>query len=147
MIALIAIITAFAIPWFTSFTLAQRTQGAARELVALLNQARHLAITRNTSFSVEVQPDPQNRLRFCSGTTTPCPGGAVWTGGPTDASGWMGTANGDRIVLGPRITFNTLGAAIPGGTLRVQNNRGTSCLDVIVSPSGRIQIAPPGSCP
>jgi Tfp pilus assembly protein FimT len=147
LIALIGIVTAIGAPLYLSFQKAQETDGGARELVTALNQARQLAITRSTSFSVETQTNPQNRLRFCSGTATPCPGGTAWTGAGTDGSGWRGLDNAVRIVLGPAITFSSLGAAATSGTLRVQNSSGTGCLDVVVSPSGRIRITAPGACP
>jgi prepilin-type N-terminal cleavage/methylation domain-containing protein len=147
-IGIIGVIAIFSLPTFISFVQAQRTQGAARELVAMLNQARHLAITRNTPFSVEVQATPQGgQVRYCSGTATPCPGASVWNGPGTGANGWMTMANGDRIVLSPQITFSSLGAASTAGTLRVQNAEGSSCLDVIVSPAGRLRIAAAGACP
>jgi prepilin-type N-terminal cleavage/methylation domain-containing protein len=148
-IALIGILCAFFVPTLTTFIQAQRTQGAARELISLLNQARQLAITRNVPFSVEVQATPQDRLRFCAGTVTPCPLANVWAGPGTRTDGWMGMANGDRITLtpAPAITFTQLGAAAPGGILRVQNTSGSSCLDVVVSVSGRMRIAPAGACP
>lgn len=146
-IGLVAIIAAISIPFLLSFARSQRTQGAARELVALLNQARQLAITRNTPFSVDVKITPQDRLRFCSGAVTPCPGGTVWTGAGTDATGWMRLANRDRILLGPAITFSTLGSAISAGRLRVQDAQGTSCLDVVVSVSGRIRTEAASGCP
>ncbi len=125
----------------------QETDGAARELKIALNQARQLAIARNTSFSVELQTTPQNRLRFCTGTATPCPTAAVWTGAGTDGSGWMKMDNAARIVLAPTITFSALGAATPSGTLRVQNSSRTSCLDVVVNPSGGSRITAPLACP
>ncbi len=147
-IGIIGVLAIFSIPTFISFVQAQRTQGAARELVAMLNQARHLAITRNMSFSVEAQTTPQGgQLRYCSGTATPCPGASVWAGPGTGANGWMGLANGDRITQTPAITFTSLGAASTAGTLRVQNAEATSCLDVVVSPAGRIRITAAGGCP
>ncbi|MGH7326542.1 MAG: GspH/FimT family pseudopilin, partial [Candidatus Rokuibacteriota bacterium] len=146
-IGLIAIIAAISIPLLLSFVRSQRTQGAARELVALLNQARQLAITRNTSFSLEVEITPQDRLRFCSGTATPCPGGTVWIGAGTDTNGWMRLAERNRILLGPTITFSALGSAINAGRLRVQDAQGTSCLDVVVSVSGRIRTETALGCP
>ena len=146
-IALIAIVTAIGFPLYLSFSRAQETDGAARELKIALNQARQLAIARNTSFSVEMQTSPQNRLRFCTGTATPCPTAAVWTGAGTDGSGWMKIDNSARIVLAPTITFSALGAATPSGTLRVQNSSLTSCLDVVVNPSGGSRITAPLACP
>ncbi len=146
-IGLIGILSAFFVPTLITFIQAQRTQGAARELIALLNQARQLAITRNVPFSVEAQVTPQDRLRFCQGTVTPCPGPNVWAGPGTLPGGWMGMANGDRITLVAPITFTQLGAAAPGGILRVQNASGSSCLEVVVSVSGRMRIAPAAACP
>ena len=145
-IALILIVTAIGFPLYLSFSRAQETDGAARELKIALNQARQLAITRNTSFSVELQTT-QNRLRFCTGTATPCPTAAVWTGTGTDGSGWMKMDNSARIVLAPQITFSALGAATPSGTLRVQNFSRTSCLDLVVNPSGGSRITAAAACP
>ena len=147
LIAVIAVVTAIGAPVFLSFARAQETDGAARELVVALNQARQLAIMRGTSFSVETQTNPNNRMRFCSGTTLPCPGASVWTGGETDGAGWRGLGNPARIVLGPNITFSSLGAATGSGTLRVQNSSATGCLDVVVNPSGSTRITAPGACP
>jgi len=146
-IALIAIVTAIGFPLYLSFSRAQETDGAARELKIALNQARQLAIARNTSFSVEMQTSPQSRLRFCTGTATPCPTAAVWTGAGTDGSGWMKMDNAASIVLAPQITFSALGAATPSGTLRVQNSSLTSCLDLVVNPSGGSRITAAAACP
>jgi prepilin-type N-terminal cleavage/methylation domain-containing protein len=146
-IALLVIVAAIGAPFYLSYQRAQETNGAARELVTALNQTRQLAITRSNSFSIEAQTNPNNRFRLCSGTATPCPGGSVWTGGGTDASGWRVLDNGTRITQNPRITFNSLGAATATGTLRVQNASATGCLDVVVSPSGRIQITSAAACP
>ncbi len=146
-VAVIGIMAALALPLMTSFIQASQTRGAAQELKGRLNQARQLAIARNSSYSVEVQVNPQNVLRFCSGTTTPCPAGTVWTGPGTDSNGWIQLANLATLRLGPAITFSSLGAATVAGTLRVQNSQGTSCLDVIVSVSGRIRTAAAAACP
>jgi prepilin-type N-terminal cleavage/methylation domain-containing protein len=147
MIALIVVVTAIGTPFYMSYHRAQETNGAARELITVLNRARQLAITRSNSISIEAQTHPQNRWRLCTGTTTPCPGGAVVIGLGTDASGWTGMGNASRITQGPRITFNSLGAATATGSLRVQNSSQTGCLDVAVSPSGRIQLLGAAACP
>ena len=146
-IALIMIVTAIGTPFYLSYQRAQETNGAARELITILSRARQLAITRSNSVSVETQTHPQNRWRLCTGTTTPCPGGALVTGPGTDASGWMIMDNRSRITQGPRITFNSLGSAIATGSLRVQNSAQTGCLDVLVNPSGRIQLVSSAACP
>jgi prepilin-type N-terminal cleavage/methylation domain-containing protein len=146
-IALIVIVTAIGAPFYMSYQRAQETNGAARELMTVLNRARQLAITRSTSMSIEAQAHPQNRWRICSGTATPCPGGAVVAGPGTDASGWEVMPNSSRITQGPRITFSSLGSATATGTLRVQNSAQTGCLDVVVNPSGRIQLVGAAACP
>jgi len=146
-VAVLAVVSAIGFPFYMSFQRAQETDGAARTLVTALNQARQLAITRSTSFSVQTQTNPTNQMRFCSGTTLPCPGASVWTGAGTDGAGWRTLENGSRIVLGPNITFSSLGGATASGTLRVQNSSATGCLDVVVDPSGRIRITAPAACP
>jgi Tfp pilus assembly protein FimT len=147
LVAVIAIIASVTFPLYLSYTRAQETDGAARTMVVTLNQARQTAITRGTSHTIESQTNPNNRTRYCSGTTSPCPSGNVVTGPGTDGSGWHRLENGSRIVAAPAITFSSLGAATASGTLRVQNSSQTGCLDVVVSPSGRIRITAPASCP
>jgi len=148
LVAVIAILSAIGFPLYLSFARSQETDGAARTLVVALNQARQLAITRSISFSAETQTNPNNRMRFCSGTVVPCPGGNVYTGAETDANGWRVLENGSRITAGPTITFNSLGAATTSGVLRVQNSSATGSLDVCVSPSGRIKVQAVGTaCP
>jgi prepilin-type N-terminal cleavage/methylation domain-containing protein len=145
-IGLIAIISAIAIPSILSYIEAEKIRGAARDIVALMNQARQLAVTQNTPFSVEGQTSPQNQLRFCSGSATPCPPAAVWVAPATNANGWIRLDN-VNLVLAQPITFTALGAAAPGGRLRVQQERSITCLDVVVSASGRIQIVTAAACP
>jgi Tfp pilus assembly protein FimT len=147
LVAVIAILSAIGFPLYLSYSRAQETDGAARTIVVSLNQARQLAVMRGTSFSIETQTNPNNRMRFCSGTTVPC-GGGIYTGAGTDTNGWRTLENRARITLGPAITFNSLGAATNAGVLRVQNSSATGTLDVCVSPSGRIRIQAQGvACP
>ena len=145
-IALIAIVTAIAVPSILTYIEAEKIRGAARDIVALMNEARQLAVTRNISFSVEGQTSPLNQLRFCSGSISPCPPAAVWIAPSTNANGWIVIDNVDLVLAQP-ITFTALGAAAPGGRLRVQQQRSANCLDVVVSASGRIQITAALACP
>jgi len=147
-ITVISILSVIGFPLYLSYSRAQETDGAARVLVVSLNQARQLAVTRGISFSIETQTNPNNRMRFCSGTTLPCPSAAVYTGPETDGSGWRRLENASRIALGPAITFSSLGAATTAGILRVQNSSATGTLDVCVTPSGRIRVQATGAaCP
>ena len=148
LVAVIGVLSAIGFPLYLSYSRAQETDSAARVIVVALNQARQLAVTRSVSFSAETQTNPNNRMRFCSGTVVPCPGGQVYTGAETDANGWRTLENGSRITAGPTITFNSLGAATAAGVLRVQNSSATGSLDVCVSPSGRIKVQAVGTaCP
>jgi Tfp pilus assembly protein FimT len=148
LVAVISILSAIGFPLYLSYSRAQETDGAARTIVVSMNQARQLAVMRGTSFSIETQTNPNNRMRFCSGIVVPCPGGQVYTGPGTDASGWRRLENSSRITVAPTITFSSLGAATAAGALRVQNSTATGSLDVCVSPSGRIRIQAPGAaCP
>ncbi len=145
--AVISVLCAIGFPLYLSYSRAQETDSAARVLVVSLNQARQLAVTRGVSYSIETQTNPNNRMRFCSGTVAPCPGG-IFTGAETDGSGWRRLENGSRITAGPNIIFNSLGAATAAGVLRVQNSSATGSLDVCVSPSGRIRVQAVGTaCP
>jgi prepilin-type N-terminal cleavage/methylation domain-containing protein len=145
-IALLAVISAIAIPSILTYIEAEKIRGAARDIVALMNEARQLAVTRNIPFSVEGQTSPLNQLRFCSGSVSPCPPAAVWISPTTNANGWIVIDN-VNLVLAQPITFTALGAAAPGGRLRVQQQRSANCLDVVVSASGRIQIVTALACP
>lgn len=146
--AVISILCAIGFPLYLSYSRAQETDAAARVIVVALNQARQVAVTRGGSYSVESQTNPNNRMRFCSGSVVPCPGGQVYLGAETDANGWRALENGSRITAGPTITFNSLGAATAAGVLRVQNSSASGSLDICVSPSGRIKVQAVGTaCP
>jgi Tfp pilus assembly protein FimT len=148
LVAIISILCAIGFPLYLSYSRAQETDTAARVVVVALNQARQLAVTRGISFSIETQTNPNNRMRFCSGTVAPCPGGQVYTGAETDTNGWRKLENGSRFTAGPAITFSSLGAATVSGIITVQNSSASGSLDVCVSPSGRIKVQAPGSaCP
>ncbi|MDD5558822.1 GspH/FimT family pseudopilin [Candidatus Methylomirabilis sp.] len=140
-IAVIGIVSVGTIPLFMTFLRAMQTRGASQELVTVLQQARELAIARNTDYRVEIEPD-NNRLRFVRTSDN-----VVWTGPGTDAQGYRRLVNQTRLTCRKPeppsfITFNPLGSA-GGGTITVQNAQGTSSLNVVVSPSGRIRQCGP----
>lgn len=133
-VAIIGIVSVAAIPLFMTFLRAMETRGAAQELVTVLQQARGLAIARNAKYRVEVEPD-NNRLRFVRTSDN-----VVWTGPGTDAQGYRRLVNQARLTnVTANPTFNPLGTA-GGGTITVQNAQGTSSLNIVVSPAGRVQI-------
>lgn len=144
-IAVIGILAAVSIPMMLSVIQASQTRGAAQELVTIVNQARQLAVTQNTSYRVDVDT-LGNRLRFCSGTAA-CTDATAWKGAGTDSNGYLKLANEAKLVCGSSLVFNYLGSATTAGTLRVQNSQGTSGLYVIVSASGRVRSDSMGACP
>ncbi|HWR20334.1 MAG TPA: GspH/FimT family pseudopilin [Verrucomicrobiae bacterium] len=137
-IAVVGIVSVAAIPQFVTFLRAMETRGASQELATVLQQARELAIARNTNYRVEIEPD-NNRLRFVRTSDN-----VVWTGPGTDAQGYRRLVNQARLTnVTANPTFNPLGTA-GGGTITVQNSQGTSSLNVVVSSAGRIRIAQVG---
>lgn len=136
-IAVIGIVSMVGTPLFITFLRASETRGASQELATLLQQARELAIARNTNYQVNVNG---NQLQFVDNST-----GNAWIGPGTDNQGFKRLVNQVQLVNPPAnpIIFNPLGAA-RGGTITVQNSQGTSALDVVVSSAGRIRIAQVG---
>ncbi|NJD68257.1 MAG: hypothetical protein C3F12_13975 [Candidatus Methylomirabilota bacterium] len=136
-VAIIGIVSVAAIPFFTTFLQAMQTKGAAQELATVLQQARELAISRNTSYTVQIDTNG-NQLRFVDGS------GAPWVGPGTDGNGYRRLTNQAQLAAAnANPVFNPLGDA-GGGTITVQNAQGTSALDVVVSPRGRVRIAQVG---
>ena len=147
LLGVLSIITAIGVPAYLSYHRAQETEGAARTILTAMHQARQLAIMRGVSYSVETQTNPNNRMRFTCVAGPQCPT-PVFVGPGTDGAGWRTLENASRIILGPTITFTSLGAAGPAGVLRVQNSTATGSLDVCVAPSGRIRVQAVGAaCP
>lgn len=136
-VAIIGIVSVGAIPQFVTFLRAMETRGASQELATVLQQARELAIARNTNYTVEIDVNGNgNRLRFVDGATGP------WIGPGTDDQGYKRLVNQAQLITAPAnpIIFNPLGTA-RGGTITVQNAQdNTSSLDVIVATSGRVRI-------
>lgn len=137
-VAIIGIVSVAAIPQFMTFLKAMETRGAAQELATVLQQARGLAIATNSKYRVEIEPD-NNRLRLAQSTD----GGATYSPRPgpgTDAQGYRRLVNQARLTnVTANPTFNPLGTA-GGGTITVQNAQGTSSLNVVVGPAGRVRI-------
>jgi len=133
-IAVIGILAISATPLFVSFLQAQQLRGVAQQVATHLNEARQLAIARNTSYRVEVDV-AGNQLRFIRTSDD-----APWTGPGTDPQGYRRVENQTRLTaVTANPTFNPLGTA-SGGTITVQTAQGTSTASVAVSSSGRVRI-------
>src|SRR5574337_981420 len=132
-VAIIGVISVGAIPFFITFLRAMATREASQELATVLQQARELAISRNTNYQVNVNG---NQLQFVDNST-----GNAWIGPGTDNQGFRRLVNQAQLINPPAnpIIFNPLGTA-RGGTITVLNAQGTSSLNVVVSSAGRVQI-------
>lgn len=141
-VAVIGILALMSGPLFFSFLKAQQLRGASEQVRTLLNQARQLAIARNTSYTVVVET-ANKRLRFC--TDTACAAAVnVWKGPGTDSDGYIKLDDAIEVPSADSPTFTYLGAAAPGGNIMVKKD--STCLDVKVSASGRIRIES-ATCP
>jgi prepilin-type N-terminal cleavage/methylation domain-containing protein len=133
----IALISAVSVPMFMSYAQAARLKGGAQELATFINQARQVAIARNTSTCVM-----QNgkHIKFALGS---CTGTQIWTGPGTDANGWFKFTDAVQVIAGPNVTFSHLGTATATGSYTVRDPRNTSkTMSVNVARSGRVTIGP-----
>ncbi len=157
-VAVIGILAAIVGPMLVSYLQASQIRGAAQELKSLLNHARQLAITQNRSIQIgfpaaPTAATPATTLRFlwttARATDLLCQDGSrCWIGPGTDGNGYFRLANQAQIVLAnANPVFSSLGAAAPAATFRIQTAQGISCLDVVLSASGRIQTATSATCP
>ena len=135
-VAVIGIVSILATPAFISYSQAARLKGGAQELVTLLNQARQLAITRNTTTCVRHNGTKKIRFR-----TNGC-GGTVWMGPGTD-NGWFTlTDDVDISAATADVVFTHLGTASTPGVYTVRNPATGRTLRVTVAMSGRITMGP-----
>ena len=133
-VAVIGIIASVGVPAFLSYWRAATLKGGAQELRTILNRARQLAISQNTTVCV-VQSG--NKVQFLKGGCT----GTVWTGPGTDGNGWLTLENGITVTSATaNVVFNFMGDATTAGVYTVQNPVDNSALTVTVSLPGRITI-------
>jgi Tfp pilus assembly protein FimT len=137
-VAVIGIVSILATPAFISYSQAARLKGGAQELATILNQARQVAITRNTTTCVLQSAD---KVRFTIGT---CASTNFWKAPGTDANGWFMLTEDVRVSAATaNVVFTHLGTASTAGTYTVQNYPANNrSLHVIVALSGRITIGP-----
>jgi Tfp pilus assembly protein FimT len=135
-VAVIGIVSVLGTPMFISYSQAARLKGGAQELVTILNQARQVAITRNTSTCVL---QSTNKVRVALGNCA----GTIWTGSGTDGNGWFTLTEDVRVSAATaNVEFTRLGTATTAGTYTVLNPATNQTLHVIVALSGRITMGP-----
>src|ERR1700682_3865409 len=81
--AVIGLMAVMTLPFFISYYQAAAARAGSQQVVAMLNQARGLAVKENDNVCVQLPSGTQMRLRL-----TGC-AGAVWVGPGTDAAGMM----------------------------------------------------------
>jgi prepilin-type N-terminal cleavage/methylation domain-containing protein len=135
-IGLIGVIMAISFPFLLSYLRTSALRAGAEEMTTVLNRARQLAISDNTSMCVT---NDGTRVQYRIGSC----GGTIWTGPGTSGAGFIQLAN--DITVGPNgqnVVFTYLGTATTVGTYTVRNPRDGRTLSVVVTPSGRVSIAP-----
>jgi Tfp pilus assembly protein FimT len=130
-LSVLGVLATVALPTAWTFLPAATTQGAAREIQAVLYQARMVAI--QTRQSICVRP-AAGGLKLLKGTCE----GPAWIGHGTNGSGVIALPN-DVTWSGPSPVFTPFGTASTSGALTVYHGSG-DMLTVTVRPSGQVTI-------
>src|SRR5574337_774246 len=131
-LGVIGILAMISLPVFVDVLQTQQAKGAAQELVTLLHQARELAISTNSRYQVEIDK-VNNRLCFKRSTDGGNNYSACIVAPGTDSQGYRRLENQAKLVdTNVNPTFNHLGTG-DNGTITVQDSRGRSSLNVVVS--------------
>jgi type II secretion system protein H len=134
-LAVIGILTAFAVPMMMSYWRTSTLMAGAREVATALNGARELAIRENRNVCVTTDGTHlQYRLGTCAATP--------WAGPVTDAGGNITLVNRVTVSGTANVIFNYLGAAIQAGSYSVLSPSGGGTLSVTVAQNGRVSVGP-----
>jgi Tfp pilus assembly protein FimT len=134
LVAVIGVMFSITIPFFLSYYRVAAVKAASQEVVALLNQARQLAIQSNSTLGVCVNLPSSSEMQFIQAGC----GGTVWIGPGTTPAGRINLPQGFTMGPATDVTFNYLGAAQPAVTYTVTNTATGATLTVRVAISGRI---------
>jgi type IV fimbrial biogenesis protein FimT len=133
-IAVIGILAVMAVPSFLSYYRAATLKSGAQEVVALMNQARELALKENGNVCVTLPSATQVSYRLGS-----CAGSA-WVGAGTDATGNINLPPGITATASANPIFNYVGSALPASTYTLTYTQTGATLTVSVAASGRVTI-------
>jgi Tfp pilus assembly protein FimT len=136
LVAVIGVMFSMTIPFFLRYYQAAAVKSASQQVVALLNQARGLAIAQNSTSGVCVHLPSTTQMQFVQDGC----GGTVWIGPGTDAAGNINLPQGFTMGPATNVVFNYLGAALPAVTYTVTNASTGATLTVRIAISGRIEI-------
>ena len=142
LIAVIGILSVMAVPSFLSYYQAAALKSAAQQLVALVNQAREVAIKENTKVCAKLSSATQ--MTYVLNSDNTCAGTGSWTGAGTDTAGNIQLpANITATVSGTPAIFDYLGSAVSSpATYTLTNTQTSATLKVSVAASGRVTITP-----
>jgi Tfp pilus assembly protein FimT len=129
------LMAALVTPTLIGFAQTSSLQAGARELAAVINLGRQIAISDNTSVCVEAAGlGIQLRLGGC--------GGAIWTGPGTNEHGVIRLSDPSalRVAAMGSVVFTNLGAASPAGTYTVTNPTTNQMRTVVVAATGRVSV-------
>ena len=133
-VAVVGVLFTMTISFFLSYYRVATVKAASQQVVALLNQARALAIQTNSTSGVCVHLPSATRMQFvvdgCAGT--------VWIGPGTDGAGNINLPQ--DFTMGPAtdVVFDYLRAALTAVTYTVTNVSTGATLTVRIAISGRI---------
>ncbi len=130
-ISILGAMATVALPTAWTYLPAAAASGGAREIRAILSQARMVAITTRQNICVQTVA---GGFRLLQGTCA----GAAWVGPDTSATGVIALSN-DVTLTGPAAVFTAFGTASTSGILTVSHGSGNS-LTVTVQPSGQVTI-------
>ena len=130
-ISVLGAMATIALPTAWTYLPAAAASGGAREIRAILSQARMVAITTRQNICVRTVA---GGFQLLQGTCA----GAAWIGPDTSATGVIALSN-DVTFSGPTPVFTAFGTASTSGVVTVSHGAGTS-LTVTVQPSGQVTI-------
>jgi prepilin-type N-terminal cleavage/methylation domain-containing protein len=134
-LAVIGIAGAASAPSLLAYWDTSTVQAGARELAAVMNLARQLAISGKTTVCVDMAgTDVRLRVGGCTGT--------IWMGAVTDGAGLIRISDPAtlRVTSNTPVVFTALGGATPSGTYTVIHAKTHASRAVVVAASGRISV-------
>lgn len=137
-VAVVGMLAAIGYPYVATYLQSASLRAGAQELAVVINGARQLAITRNTTVCVGLS---ENKAQYRTGTSNACAGGTLFVGTGTASDGTISLDNNIQITgASANVVFSALGAAVTAGTYTVHNPTSGANLSVVVSASGRVTI-------
>ena len=130
-ISILGAMSTIAVPTAWTYLPAAAASGGAREIRAIMSQARMVAITTRQNICVQTVG---GGFRLLQGTCA----GAAWVGPDTSATGLIALSN-NVTLSGPAPVFTAYGTASTSSVVTVSHGGGTS-VTVTVQPSGQVTI-------